>query len=102
MRNILGISARWVSGTLARAVTLAFVIGGPAQAAAPPQPKSLTIVDRVERIRTTIGDREQPLLVARAPGESESSAANQWPNWNNWRNWRNWNNWRNWGNWRNI
>ena len=102
MRNILGSSARWVSGTLARALALAFVIAAPAHGAAPTQPKPLTILDRVERIRTTIGERGQAGIVAHAAGKSESGAANQWPNWNNWRNWGNWNNWRNWGNWRNI
>jgi hypothetical protein len=99
MRNILGISAKWVSGRLARAAALAFVIASPAQGTLPVESKPLTILDRVERIRATIGERGQSAVVGRAAATSDVGAATNWPNWNKWPKWPNWNNW---GNWRNI
>jgi hypothetical protein len=101
MRETLSVFLKWLRARFARVVTLSLVLAGTAQPVSTREPGPLTVVDRVERIRAVLSEREQTPHVAGQPGDSNRAAFSQWRNWSNWRGWANWNNWSNWGNWRN-
>lgn len=84
-----------------RAAMVVLVLLGLSSAAEARRSQSLTVNDRIARIRAVAREQAQAPAMEEPAGEVQLAQWGNWGNWPNWGNWGNWNNWGNWGNWGN-